>query len=141
MIVFDTTVLAYAAGGEHPLRQPCRDLVSVAAIGPARMTTTVEVLQEFVHVHALRRERAVAVALGESYVDVLRPLLLVSEQTLRAGLGLFARHRRPGAFDCVLAAAVIEQGATLVSADRAFADLPGIDLVVPDAAGVAGLLP
>jgi len=140
VIVLDTTVLAYAAGGEHALRQPCRDLVTAAAAGLVRATTTVEVIQEFVHVHSRRRARPTATALGESYVEVLRPLLVVSERTLRAGLTLFAQRERLGAFDSVLAAVALEQGATLVSADRAFAEIGGLDLVVPDDAGVAGLL-
>ena len=138
MIVLDTTVLAYAAGSDHPLRAPAQQLLVQAAW--LRATTTVEVIQEFAHVHARRRPRATVARLAEAYVDVLRPLLVVSEPTVRAGLALFEQHERLGAFDCVLAAAAIERAATLVSADRAFAGVTGLEVVVPDAAGVARLL-
>lgn len=32
MIVLDTTVLVYATGTEHPLREPCRRLVDRAGV-------------------------------------------------------------------------------------------------------------
>ena len=57
MIILDTTVLAYAVGEDHPLREPCRRLLAAHANGSIEATTTVEVLQEFTHVRARRRSR------------------------------------------------------------------------------------
>jgi predicted nucleic acid-binding protein len=54
MIVFDTTVLVYAKGADHPLRDPCRQLIA-AAERRIEATTTVEAIQEFVHVRSRRR--------------------------------------------------------------------------------------
>lgn len=45
MIVLDTTVLVYAKGAEHPLRDPCRDLVAAIADERIAATTTAEVCQ------------------------------------------------------------------------------------------------
>lgn len=45
MIVLDTTVLVYAKGAEHPLRDPCRDLVAAIADERIAATTTAEVIQ------------------------------------------------------------------------------------------------
>jgi predicted nucleic acid-binding protein len=39
MIVLDTTVLAYAVGGEHPLRNPCRRLLAAPDSAPDARTT------------------------------------------------------------------------------------------------------
>src|SRR6476646_11029825 len=50
MIVLDTTVLVYAKGSEHPLRAPCRELIEAVAGGSIEATTSVEAIQEFVHV-------------------------------------------------------------------------------------------
>ena len=106
MIVLDTTVLVYAKGTDHPLREPCRDLIAAIAEERLHATTTTEAIQEFVHVRARRRDRGDAAALGRSYAELLSPL-----------------------------------GATaLVSADSAFADLPHIEHVMPDRAGVDRLL-
>jgi len=139
MIVLDTTVLVYAVGGEHPFRDPCRELVDAVAAGMAA-TTTVEVLQELAHVWARRRGRQDAVRLARDYLDLLAPLLVVAEDDLHDGLRLYARSERLGSFDAILAAAAGRANATaIVSADAAFADAD-VPHVAPDAAGVAGLL-
>lgn len=141
MILLDTTVLIYAKGAEHPFRGPCRQLISAVADGRLDATTTVEAVQEFVHVRARRRARADAVALAGDYVDLLSPLIAATSDHLRRGLKLFEQATRLGAFDAVLAAAAIDFGAdAIVSVDAAFSEITGLRHVVPDAAGVAGLL-
>jgi uncharacterized protein len=141
MIVLDTTVLVYAKGTDHPLREPCRELIAAIADGHLEATTTVEVIQEFVHVRARRRERTDAAALGRDYAELLSPLLAVNFETLRRGLALFETTPRLGAFDAVLAAVSAEAGAAaLISADTAFADLPGVPHLIPDSVGIARLL-
>jgi len=57
MIVVDTTVLVYAVGTDHPLREPCQRLIRAIADGTILATTTIEVVQEFTHVRARRRDR------------------------------------------------------------------------------------
>ncbi len=142
MIVLDTTVLVYAKGTEHPLRGPCRELIAAIADRRVEATTTVEVIQEFAHVRARRRDRVDAAVLAGDYADLLSPLLEVTGDHLRRGLRLFEGAEAVGAFDAVLAAAATAAGAdSLVSADRAFSDLPEVVRhVVPDAEGVATLL-
>jgi uncharacterized protein len=141
MIVLDTTVLVYAKGAEHPLRDPCRELIAAIADRRLQATTTVEVIQEFVHVRAQRRERSDAVALGNDYAELLSPLLTPTNEHLRHGLTLFERMEALGAFDAVLAATALDEGASaLVSADNAFAAILGLPHVVPDNAGITGLM-
>jgi predicted nucleic acid-binding protein len=141
MIVLDTTVLVYAKGADHPLRDPCRQLVEAIAEGEIEATTSVEVIQEFVHVRARRRGREDAAAMGRDYAELLSPLLAVTREHLRLGLTMFERAERLGAFDAVLAAAAAAHGATaLVSADAAFATVEEVVHVLPDARGVADLL-
>lgn len=141
MIVLDTTVLVYAKGAEHPLRGPCRELIGAIAGGDIEATTSVEAIQEFVHVRARRRGRDDAAALGRDYAELLSPLLVIDDEGLRDGLGLFERVSSIGAFDAVLAAASTAAGAkAVVSADTGFGDIPGLPHVVPDEKGVATLL-
>lgn len=141
MIVLDTTVLVYAKGADHPLRDPCRRLIDAIAQGKLEATSTVEVIQEFVHVRAQRRERSDAVTLGGDYADLLAPLLMLDEERLRRGLLLFEHNDRLGAFDAVLAATAIDIDANpLVSADRAFTGVPDLNHVIPDDASVTKLL-
>jgi uncharacterized protein len=132
VIVLDTTVLAYAAGAEHPLREPCARFIAAVARGELAATTTVEVIQEFAHVHGRRRPRTVAARLARRYAEGLAPLLVVDADVLDRGLELFERHEALGAFDAVLAAATVASGAeALVSADRAFESVGGLRFVAP----------
>jgi predicted nucleic acid-binding protein len=141
MIVLDTTVLVYAKGADHPFRDPCRKLVGAIAEGAIEATTSVEAIQEFVHVRAKRRSRQDAAEIGRDYADLLSPLLDVTRDDLRKGLALFERSKTLGAFDAVLAAAAIDRGAAaLVSADADFAGVDGLTHVVPDVAGIESLL-
>ncbi len=141
MIVLDTTVLLYAKGADHPLRDPARRLIAAIAEGELEATTTAEVIQEFVHVRARRRGRADAVSLGDDYADLLSPLLTITAEQLHRGLEIFTRCERVGAFDAVLAAAALAVGASaLVSADAAFGTVPALTHVSPDEDGVTRLL-
>jgi predicted nucleic acid-binding protein len=141
VIVLDTTVLVYAVGSEHPLREPCRELVRAVAAREIEASTTVEVIQEFAHVRARRRGNADAAEIAGDYLELLSPLIDVSASALRSGLRLFAESSELGAFDAVLAAAASSAVVTaLVSADRAFAGVSGLRHVIPDADGVAALL-
>jgi predicted nucleic acid-binding protein len=141
MIVLDTTVLVYAKGADHPLRDSCRELIGAIAERRIAATTTVEVIRQFVQVRARRRDRADAAALGRDYAELLSPLLAVTHEELVRGLGWYERSERLGAFDAVLAAAAAGAGAhAVVSADAAFAELPDIAHVAPDQAGVSSLL-
>ena|SRR5881398_12120 len=141
MVVLDTTVLVYAKGAEHPLREPCRRLIAAVAAGELEATTTVEAIQEFAHVRARRRGRTDAARLARSFAALLDPLLTVSAADLERGLTLFESAERLGPFDAVLAAAAEAAGAkALVSADAGFAELRRVPHVVPDSAGVAALI-
>jgi predicted nucleic acid-binding protein len=132
VIVLDTTVLVYAIGAEHPLRDPCRRLVDAIGAGHVEATTTVEVIQELVHVRARRRSRADAARQGRSCAALLAPLIRPTSEDLADGLALFEAHDGLGAFDAVLAASALARGAdALVSADEAFAVVPGLVTLGP----------
>ncbi len=141
MILLDTTVLVYAKGQDHPLRNPCRGLIAAIADRRIEATTTVEVVQEFVHVRARRCGRADAAVLGRDYADLLSPLLVPTVEDLNAGLALFARSEQLGTFDAVLAACAARRGIdALVSADSDFATVSEISHVIPDSRGLDALL-
>jgi uncharacterized protein len=131
VILLDTTVLSYAVGIEHPLREPCRRLLRAHADARVQAATTIEVIQEFVHVRARRRSRADAVALARQYMAALS-LLVTSAADLDLALTLFEQQSSLGAFDSVLAAvAVTQRVEALVSADPAFGDVPNLRWVDP----------
>jgi predicted nucleic acid-binding protein len=132
LIVLDTTILSYAVGGEHPLREPTRRLMEAIGERGLAATTSVDVIQEFAHIYSRRRSRRLAAKYARGYATLLAPLLSPTESVLEAGLRLFERHSGLDAFDAVLAAAAIEVGAqALVSADRGFRGIRGLDHVEP----------
>jgi uncharacterized protein len=146
VILLDTTVLMYAVGADHSLRQPCRDIVAAIADGGLSATTTVEVVQEFAHVYARRRDRSTASRLAVAYATLLAPLARPDNDDLARGMTLFESSAVLGAFDAVLAATVIGSPhlTGLVSADRGFAAIPDLAHVDPadptamEALGVSG---
>lgn len=141
MIVVDTSVLVYAVGADHPLRAPCRALVEAVEGGDVRATTTVEVVQEFVHVRARRRPRRDAATVARSYAQLLAPLLAVDADDLLAGLKLFERTDTLGPFDSILAATALRCGADgLVSTDSGFAAVRGLRHLDPADPGFASQL-
>ena len=141
MIVLDTTVLAYATGAEHEMQSPCRRLVRAIAAGQVSATTTVEVIQAYAHVRARRHGRTAAAHDAGRFAELLAPLLVVSESVLRDGLRVFAETTRLGSFDAVLAAATVGSGAdALISADAAFAAVPGLAHLDPSDAAIEPLL-
>ncbi len=141
MILLDTTVLIYAKGADHPLCEPCRELIAAIADRTVAATTTVEVIREFVHVRARRRGRQDAAALGRDYSELLSPLLSPTVDDLNDGLAIFERNEGLGAFGAVLAACAARAGiAALVSADTAFAGLTEVSHFVPDRGGLAAIL-
>lgn len=131
MIVLDTTVLAFARGAEHPLKDPSVALLERVAMGELTATTTVEVVQEFAHVHARRgRGPAAAAAQARLLHRILTPLVTPTEDDLDVGLAIYAMGQ-VGCFDAVLAATARRLEATLVSADRGFATIDGLSYVDP----------
>jgi predicted nucleic acid-binding protein len=132
VIVLDTTMLVYAVGDEHPLREPSRRLVDAIAAGRLHATTTTEVIQEFVHVRARRQGRVSAAKTGRSFAELLAPLLVTEPTVVEPALRLFERAQSLGAFDAFLAATAIANDASaFVSADTAFAAVPRLRHVLP----------
>jgi len=141
VILLDTTVLVYAKGQDHPLRDPCREPIEAVADRRIEGTTTVEVIQEFIHVRARRRDRFDAASLGRDYAELLSPLLRPTIDELNAGLALFERTESVGAFDAVLAVCAARTGlSAVISADSGFNGVPEITHIVPDRAALSLLL-
>jgi predicted nucleic acid-binding protein len=136
VILLDASVLAYAVGAEHPLRDPSRRIVEAVESGALAATTTAGVIQGFVSVRSRRRPRGDAVSLGRDFATLLSPLVSVESRDLDLGLRIFERSGQLGPFDAVLAAVAINRDAeALVSSDRGFRgvrDLRHVDLGGPE---------
>ncbi len=131
MILLDTTILVYALGEEHRLRDPSRALLKLVRDGEVRASTTIEVIQEFCHVRSRRLAPAEAAARARDLARGLAPLIFVEEAELVKGLDLFEATPQLSPFDAVLAATALRRGHALASADRAFAQVSGLPHLDP----------
>jgi predicted nucleic acid-binding protein len=140
VILLDTTVLVYAAGAEHPLREPCRRLMRAHREGGIHAATTGEVVQEFIHVYGRRRPRSAAAELARRYLAAL-PLLSPTRAEIEIGVDICERHEAVGAFGAVLAGVTLGRNLqALISADRAFGTIMGLNWVSPGGAEFEALL-
>lgn len=132
MIVVDTTILAYAVGLPHPLKEPSERFLEAVSVGAVHATTSVEVIQEFAHIRARRFPRPEAASAARRFARLLSPLLAPDENALERGLSIYERTSGLGSFDAVLAATAIASDAqALVSADAGFAAVPKLRHVMP----------
>jgi predicted nucleic acid-binding protein len=140
VIVLDTAILVLAVGDDHPLRDPARRILEAHQSGRIECTTTVEVIQEFLHVRSRRRQRADAADLARRY-GLAFDLVASRPEDLDRALELFVRHPHLGAFDAVLAAVALNRAAeALVSPDRAFGEVEGLRWVDPGGPELDALL-
>lgn len=139
--LYDTAIFVYAVGGEHRLREPCREIVARARRGELAGEASVELVQEFAHIR-LRRgsDRSEALALTRAVAD-LCALHDFDRQDLPLILTLLDQHPQLDVRDAVHAATALARGIDAVlSPDVAFDSVPGLSRVDPaDAPSVAAL--
>lgn len=140
--LYDTNVFVYALGREHPLRGPCQAILARVADGELRGEASADLIQEFAHqryrqtcdraaaCHAARRVAQTCVLHALEPADVLR------------GLELYERHPRLNARDASFAAVALGRGIdAILTADRAFGEVPGLERIDPvDSEAVASLM-
>ncbi len=136
-VFIDANVPVYAAGGEHPYKEPCSRVLRMAALVPQPFVTDSEVLQELMHRYlALGRwtlGRTVLHAFAEVMDGRIEPVL--TEDVLSASR-LAYRHPDVSARDLVHAAVMQRLGASrIISADADFDRLTGIDRLDPARVG------
>ena len=126
MLVLDTSVLVYASGADHPLREPAVRLLRDVVASRVSATTTPEVLQQYAHVRARHRDRADAFAQAERFAELPGPLTVVNTRDVLEGLRIWSQTSTLGAFDSVVAAVAIAHGWEAVSAVRSFGSVTGL---------------
>lgn len=140
MILIDVTVLAYAVGEPHPLRDGCRRLLEAHGEGSIEVTTTVETLQAFTDLRLHHRPREDATNLTRHLANALRPIVTTRADLERA-LTLMDAHPALGPSHAILAAVALGHDAeALVSADPAFAGVAGLRWVEPGSSAADLLL-
>ena len=133
--LLDTAVVLYARGRDHPYQGACRRLIELARDGVILPDASVELVQEYIHVLLRRGQPAEAVAASARDVASLCRLLPFDEAVVDRALQLIEQDLGLGGRDAVHAATALTHDITLVvSPDRAFESVPGLQRLDPTSA-------
>lgn len=99
--------------------------------GRRAATTSVEVIQEIVHLYLGRAERERALDVGEAAVALVSRVLSVEEIDVRSSLTLIRTVPDLSSRDAIHAALCLRHDTPIVSADRDFDRVPGLRRIDP----------
>ncbi|HET9520368.1 MAG TPA: type II toxin-antitoxin system VapC family toxin [Candidatus Limnocylindrales bacterium] len=129
----DTSVLMYAAGGEHPLREPCRAIVDGIGRRSISAVTSIEVVQEILHRYLSIGRAAGGIALAEETMDLFAPVLPITHALMRRVPQIARRYPALSARDLIHVATCIHEGITeIISTDRGFDAVQEVRRIPPE---------
>ncbi|HWM94438.1 MAG TPA: type II toxin-antitoxin system VapC family toxin [Thermoanaerobaculia bacterium] len=136
MILIDSNIFMYAAGAEHPHKEPSRVFLEQVALGQIDAALDTEVLQEVLHRYrSLRRwpEGGRVYDLARQIVPLVIPITV---ETLDKARTLLDRYPTLSARDALHAAVVQTHGARAIcSYDSDFDGIEGVERIEPPAIG------
>lgn len=130
--LYDTSIFVYALGGEHPYREPCREIVSKARAGDLQGEASADLLQELLNQRLRRTGDRHSAAKATRHVSRLVWWHSVEPTDVQRGIDLFESHKSLGARDAVFAALAINRGIdAILATDRAFEEVDGLERIDP----------
>ena len=136
MILIDANIFMYAAGADHPHKQPSIEFLEHVATGAEDAAVDAETLQEILH-----RYRAIGRWLeGRAVFDLARKIVpnivSIDATVLDLARELLDRHDEIMARDALHAAVVLEHGMEgIVSYDRDFDQIHRVRRIEPGKRG------
>lgn len=128
----DTAVIMYAAGANHPLREPCRRVLIRIGSGELDGVVSSEVIQEIFHRFISVRRPAEGLTQATEAMDFFAPVLPITHALMRRVPDLVKRYPSLDARDLVHVATCIHEGIpTIVSPDRAFDQVAEVRRIDP----------
>lgn len=138
-VFIDTSVVMYAAGADHPLREPCVAVMNAIGDGRLEAVTSAEVVQEIVHRFLAIRRPDIAVGLARSTLDTFAPVLPLTHALMRRIPELARRYPTLAARELVHVATCIHEGIPeIISTDRGFDDVRELRRIPPEDFAAAG---
>ena len=128
----DTAVIMYAAGGEHPLREPSRRVLSRIGNGELDGVISVEVIQEIIHRFLSLGRSDIGQEQAKEAMDFFAPVLPITHALMRRVPDLALRYPSLHARDLVHVATCIHEGITdIISPDRGFDHVAEVRRIEP----------
>lgn len=133
-IFLDSNVLMYAAGGAHPLREPCRAAMERAVKGRTRLVISSEVLQEILHRYFSIRRPEAGRRVFRTAIELADEVLPVTGGQLERALDLLLETPGLSPRDAVHVAVMEDAGIRrILSADGHFDRVTSVERVAPAA--------
>jgi len=131
-VFVDTAIVMYAAGADHPLREPCQRLLTRIAEGSLEAVTSAEVIQEILHRFTALGRGQIGAVMARDALDLFAPVLPVTHAVMRRMPDLVEAHPALAARDLVHVATCLQEGITdIVSPDRGFDSVPALRRIDP----------
>jgi len=128
----DANVLMYAAGSDHPLREPCQQTLTRAVDEDIGLVTDAEVLQEILYRYFSIGRPGSARTVHRSAIDLCDEVFPVEVMHTTAALELLIEHPRLTPRDAIHVATMRHRGLEfLLSTDQDFDGLSDIERVDP----------
>ncbi len=137
MYFLDVNVLMYAAGREHPLKQPCLCVLASIEAGIISVAIDAEIVQELLYRYTSIGLPAKGAELAEALLDYHPTVIPLGEAEIKQSLDLFNRLHSKGLRprDALHAAAMLSHGIVrIISTDHDFDLVPGIIRLDPQSA-------
>ncbi|HEX5760806.1 MAG TPA: type II toxin-antitoxin system VapC family toxin [Thermoanaerobaculia bacterium] len=132
VLFLDANVLMYAAGKDHPYREPCREVLRRIETEDLLVVTNVEVLQELLHRYRSLGQPDLATAIYKATKDLCEEVLSVTEDDLDHAHEILQAAATINARDAVHAATALRRGVQgILSTDRHFDELAGLNRFDP----------
>jgi uncharacterized protein len=130
MVFLDTNVFLYAVGAQHPLKAPSQQVLSLVGNGTLEATSSTEVVQEILHVLNRRGQRETALKLARYVIELLGPLLPVTQADIFITCDLMDRYPALSTRDALHAATMLNNGISdIITSDGHFDDIRGIRIL------------
>lgn len=128
----DANVLMYAAGSDHPLREPCRQALTMAVDQELSLITDAEVLQEILHRYFSIGRPEAARTVHRSAIDLCDEVIPIAEEHTTRALELLLEHSELTPRDAIHVATMEFRGLKLLlSTDRDFDGLSQVERIDP----------
>ncbi len=132
VIFLDSNIPIYAAGRQHPYREPCARIIIAVGAGDLKAVTDAEVVQEISHRdHALRRTNGPTAA--EEFLSLMEgDVLPVTEADMARCLTLLRDHPFLSPRDAIHVAVILHAGVErILTTDRRFDQVREIERIDP----------
>ena len=131
----DANVFMYLAGRDSTYRESCRRALHAAIERGTMLTTSAEVLQEFLHYYGARGRPESARTVYEAATDICGEILPITEHQIARALEVLVEHPGLPARDALHVATMETHGIErLLSADKEFDRIDTVERVNPLAA-------